>query len=241
MSSSAPSDAGAGSASDGPRVHALVTQYQDYLRGLARKIAKQLPKQVEFEELVAWGQIGLLEAAHNYRADLGHAFTTFSYYRIRGAIFDGIRRMTWLPPAARRRVARMCGEDSVAENTVTQFAPDASSEVVAKEFADAARGIGAVFLLSQASAGDDESGGPEAVDEKSAADVAEERELVEKLREALGTMASSQRALLEKLYFEHRSMTEIADELGVNKSSVSRTHHKAILELRRALGADDSG
>lgn len=210
-------------------------QYQDYLRALARKISRELPSQVEFEELVACGQLGLVEAARNYRPELGHAFTTFSYYRIRGAIFDGLRKLTWLPPEARRKTSRMGGEDCVAENTATQFGPKPDPESVAHEFSDAVRALGAVFLLAEAGEGGEAA--PEPVDSTSAADEAEKNDLVENLREALTRLSDDQRSVIEQFYFSHKSMTEIARERGVNKSSVSRVHHKALLALRQALGA----
>src|SRR6476620_5099373 len=96
-------------------VEDLVMQHQDYVRALARGIAKKLPKHVDFEELVSLGQVGLVSAAKQYETGRGAAFTTFAYYRVRGAILDGLRQMAWLPPSLRRELTQMNGENEVGD------------------------------------------------------------------------------------------------------------------------------
>ena len=129
-------------------VEDLVVAHQDYVRSLARGIAKKLPKQVEFEELVAMGQLGLTTAAKQYEPGRGVAFTTFAYYRIRGAIFDGLRQMTWLPPSMRRKLARMDGENEVSEITAESAEVSDDPEFLAKQFQTAVGRLGAVFQVS---------------------------------------------------------------------------------------------
>src|SRR5947209_17239832 len=68
-----------------------------YVRAIAAKVKEQLPKEIEFDDLVSYGTQGLLEAADRFDGRHGASFTTFAYYRVRGAIFDGLRRMGWLP------------------------------------------------------------------------------------------------------------------------------------------------
>ena len=54
---------------------------------------KQFNAQLEMDELIAYGQIGLLEAAERFDPKVGANFLTFAHYRIKGAIFDGLRKM----------------------------------------------------------------------------------------------------------------------------------------------------
>ena len=67
----------------------------------AEERSKKLPKHVDFEDLVSLGQVGLAEAARQCEPGRGVAFTTFAYYRVRCAIFDGLRQMTGVSPALR--------------------------------------------------------------------------------------------------------------------------------------------
>src|SRR5690349_25022918 len=45
------------------------------------------------DELMAYGQVGLLEASERFDPKVGANFLTFAHYRIKGAIFDGLRKM----------------------------------------------------------------------------------------------------------------------------------------------------
>jgi RNA polymerase sigma factor for flagellar operon FliA len=215
----------------------LVMQHQDYVRSLARGIAKKLPKHVDFEDLVSLGQIGLAEAARQYEPGRGVAFTTFAYYRVRGAIFDGLRQMTGISPALRRKLALLGGENEVAEITAETADVSDDPEFLAKQFRTAVGRLGAVFLLSGSSAGEDSSGDSDPTDGVSAADQAEQREDIAKLAELLAKLPDDQAALIRMLYFEHKSMTEVGVALKKNKSTISRRHADALDSLRAALGA----
>ena len=216
-------------------VEDLVIAHQDYVRSLARGIAKKLPKQVEFEELGAMGQLGLTAAAKQYEPGRGVAFTTFAYYRIRGAIFDGLRQMTWLPPSMRRKLARMGGENEVSEITAESAEVSDDPEFLAKQFQTAVGRLGAVFLASGAAG--EEGDTEEPTTGKSAADEAEEREDLAHLKAALAKLPDEQASLIRMLYFEYRSMTDVAGELKKNKSTISRRHAEALDVLRAALGS----
>jgi RNA polymerase sigma factor for flagellar operon FliA len=216
-------------------VEDLVLQHQDYVRSLARAIAKKLPRQVEFEELVSMGQLGLTSAAKQYEPGRGVAFTTFSYYRIRGAIFDGLRQMTWLPPSMRRKLARLDGENEVSGLTAESAEVSDDPEFLAKQFQTAVGRLGAVFLASGVTSEESEPDDP--TDGRSAADEAESREDLGHLREALAKLPDDQSALIRMLYFEYKSMTEVANELKKNKSTISRRHAEAMDALRAVLAA----
>lgn len=71
----------------------ILEKYGHYVRSLAAQVRKQFNAQYELDELMAWGQIGLLEAAERFDSRLGANFLTFAHYRIKGAIFDGLRKM----------------------------------------------------------------------------------------------------------------------------------------------------
>jgi RNA polymerase sigma factor FliA len=78
-----------------PEKNQLVEQHLQLVQAIARKVKKTLGTSIEYDDLVAYGSKGLVEAADRYDARPGVAFTTFAYYRIRGAMFDGLRTMGW--------------------------------------------------------------------------------------------------------------------------------------------------
>jgi RNA polymerase sigma factor (sigma-70 family) len=107
-------------------------------------------------------------------------------------------------------------------------------EFLAKQFSTAVGRLGAVFLASHAGEEDREN---DPTDGRSAADEAEQRELVEKLKTAVAKLPGEHVDLIRMLYFEHKSMTEVGQLLGKNKSTISRRHTEAIDALKAALAA----
>jgi RNA polymerase sigma factor FliA len=59
------------------------------------EIAKTLSIHVERGDLQAAAELGLTEAAHSYDHRPGVQFKTFAYYRIRGAVYDAVRKASW--------------------------------------------------------------------------------------------------------------------------------------------------
>src|ERR1700745_3198115 len=81
----------------------LIEQHRPYVRVLAVEVAKGLPSHIELDELISCGNLGLVEAAERYEPRYGVTFQTFAYYRIKGAIYDGLRKMG---PMSRTEYAR---------------------------------------------------------------------------------------------------------------------------------------
>lgn len=82
----------------------LIDEGQPLVISLASQIFPNIPVRVEFDDLIAYGQVGLAEAAREFDPEEGCKFTTFAYYRIRGAIYDGLSKMSWTSRAYYRRM-----------------------------------------------------------------------------------------------------------------------------------------
>ena len=218
----------------------LILEQQPYLKALARNIAKTLPQHVDDEELVAFGQVGLAEAANGFEPSRGVSFTTFAHYRIRGAIFDGLRKMTWLPPAARRTVNEQTAVDELIQVAPGEAKPAPAEpkdpndpETLARKFAQAVERLGAVFLISNVR---DDEPGLEPQDRRApGAASLETRELRARLRTALERLSPDHGDLIRMLYVENKSMAEVGELLRKNKSTVCRRHAEAIDALRSAM------
>jgi len=73
----------------------LIENHLALVQAIARKVKKTLSASIDFEDLVGYGSKGLVEAAERFDPTQGVTFSTFAYYRIRGAMFDGLRTMGW--------------------------------------------------------------------------------------------------------------------------------------------------
>src|SRR3954454_21742355 len=73
----------------------LIEQHLSLVHAIAGKLKRTLGRSIDFEDLVGYGSKGLVEAAERFDARQGASFATFAYYRIRGAMLDGLRTMGW--------------------------------------------------------------------------------------------------------------------------------------------------
>lgn len=212
----------------------LVERYRPLVNSIVGRILRSLPVQVEFQEAASYGIIGLLEAAERFDPRRKVSFVTFSYYRIRGAVFDGLREMGILTRTPNDNWVRR----EVALNDLVQTAIDDETDRVSGTIEDEIKGVVKyvdalvpAYLLSLSA-----ENAPDIADERELSGAAiEVREMVDLVKEAVQGLPEKERDILEALYFKHMSTTDLATKMGVNKSWVSRLHAKAILRVRQRL------
>ncbi|MCC6510007.1 MAG: sigma-70 family RNA polymerase sigma factor, partial [Pirellulaceae bacterium] len=86
------------------KIDELIAEGQALVRSLALRIYRNVPVRVDLDDLIAYGEVGLAEAARDFQPDRGNQFSTYAYYRIRGAIYDGLAKMTWTSRARYRKM-----------------------------------------------------------------------------------------------------------------------------------------
>lgn len=213
---------------------ALVERYRPYVYSIAKQVSNSFPVRIDFEELVSYGMLGLLESAERYDPRRKVSFVTFSYYRIKGAIFDGLRQMGILTRTPNDAWVRR----ESALNDLVQTATDDDVEnaggTVEDEIQSVERFVDSLipaYLLSLS-----EENAPDVADTRELANVSVEfRETVRRVRETVRELPDKEREIIESLYFRGISTTELAKTMGVNKSWVSRLHSKAVTRLRQRL------
>jgi len=85
----------------------LIERYLDVVRFTAERLHKRLPSEVDVEDLMSAGLFGLMDAIDAFDPDRGVKFETYCAQRIRGAIFDELRAMDWVPRLVRSRTAKV--------------------------------------------------------------------------------------------------------------------------------------
>jgi len=79
---------------------ALVMQHLGLVKRVALHLKVRIPPFMELDELIQVGMIGLLEAARAFNPDKGVDFENFALSRVRGAILDEVRQLSYLPRSA---------------------------------------------------------------------------------------------------------------------------------------------
>ena len=213
----------------------LAEQFGPFVRSVAGKIKKTLSKDIEFDDLLSYGMLGLIEAADRYDPKYGANFMTFAYYRVRGAIYDGLRGMGWVSRTEYQKYRyEQHANDylrTIADyNTLGPGRKSDEDEVA--DIADAVEGLVTIYVTAlDAMEGfqiADESGVP--VDES--IEVQQARRLV---AEAVEKLPEQERTLLTLYYYKELSLEEVGKHLGLSKSWTSRLHARAIEKLARLL------
>jgi RNA polymerase sigma factor for flagellar operon FliA len=214
---------------------------------VAARIRERLPKNVEMEDLVQAGVIGLLEACRSYDASKDAQFSTFARFRIRGAILDSLRKLDWGSRTLRRRgreinasiaklescLGRHPLEEEIADdlkmsleelqNTVTQLDGLYLVGQEANSFQDHAESYD--LIESAASNGEDNP-----------FDLCLEGERKAHLAEAVSRMSEREQLILSLYYREELTMKEISKVVGIAVSRVSQIHSATMMKLRGSLG-----
>ena len=82
----------------------LVVKYIPLVKYVVGKMITNLPKSVEYDDLVEYGIIGLLDAVEKFDLNKEITFKTYAVTRVRGSIYDELRSQDWVPRSVRKMV-----------------------------------------------------------------------------------------------------------------------------------------
>ena len=219
----------------------LVEENLDLVRSIAGKLRRSLGRHLDLDELVAYGSRGLVEAASRFDSQQGVAFSTFAYYRIRGAMLDGLRTMGWYSRGdyARYRAEERATEylRNLAEREGAAAAPASQAHAPAEtlaEIAEVLSGVATIHITSlEAAAGVTDERLPPPDQQL------ERLHMQARARRALEKLPEKERRLLQLHYFEDMNLEVAGAKMGLSKSWVSRLHARAVDRLRKVLEAEE--
>src|SRR5438552_19050561 len=81
----------------------IILEYAPLIKYIAQKIAARLPANIELDDLISSGVIGLMDAIEKYDPTRDNKFKTYAEFRIRGAILDELRAQDWVPRSVREK------------------------------------------------------------------------------------------------------------------------------------------
>ena len=225
----------------------LILEYAPLIKYIAQKIAARLPANIELDDLISSGVIGLMDAIEKYDATRDNKFKTYAEFRIRGAILDELRAQDWVPRSVREKAKTLERAYSKIEHQRGRQATDEEvCEVLGitqEEFHDMLNQVRSVSLLSYDDIsnfsksdkrflhGYGEAGGkaPTPFNEVNVAHIKH------MIAEAIHDLPEKQRLVLSLYYYEDLNLKEIGRVLDVTESRVSQLHTQAILRLKAKL------
>lgn len=218
----------------------LVQRHLDLARRAAGLIYPRVRQYVAYDELVALANAGLAEAASRYEPARGVLFTTFAWYRVNGAIIDGLRASTPLPRRTWARLVALRAASEYLENRAERArgasergAPAPGAAEALAQIQTALSAIRTVYMTSLETLR--EAGFDAASEAPGAGDRIDTARLTRKLRDAIAALPDRERALVTKHYWEGKNLLEAGAELGMSKSWASRIHAQAVERLRQIV------
>jgi len=224
----------------------IIVEYSPLIKFIAQKIAVRLPSNIELDDLISSGVIGLMDAIDKYDPTRDNKFKTYAEFRIRGAILDELRAQDWVPRSVRDKAKML---DRATLELESQLGRSASEEEVASklgitkdDYFDLLNQVRPVSVLSI-----DDAATFSNVDKKSILNILEGCKLNNpltqlNLKSVKDVMAKSiedlperQRLVLSLYYYEDLNLKEIGKILRVTESRVSQLHAQAISRLRAKL------
>ena len=204
----------------------LIKDHVPYAQKLAAKVRRMLvlPRHIDQQDVQGFALIGLVEAAQRYDPLRGIPFTTFAYRRIVGAGINGLAELRTIDAEVRHRARRAELAHSLSPEPDAAVPEDPEGQMRALR-----TGIGSIAASLAIY-------DTQAMPEFGPADSAAYRELVEHVLAGIESLPSEQSDVVRRLYFREQTMTTAAQELGVDKATVSRRHRRALAALAELLG-----
>jgi RNA polymerase sigma factor for flagellar operon FliA len=212
---------------------ALIAEHVEVARRIARRMARRCPAWISVDDLISAGLLGLAEAAARYDDSRQEPFLVFAEKRIRGAILDELRRGDIMP----RRVRQMARKVGATIRELEQRHGGAPGDeaialalgVTVETYRDELEqlvhvSVGALDDIDVA-AGEDGSPSKQV----------ERRELLGRVRDALGRLQERDILVLSLYYGDELTYVEISQVLGVTISRVCQLHGRAITRLRAEI------
>jgi len=231
-----------------PKIRELfIRQYAPLVKYVAGKVAVGMPHNVEFDDLVGFGVFGLLDAIEKFDPDKNVKFKTYAVTRIRGAIFDELRSIDWVPRSVRQKTREV--EDAIG-TLEAQLGRTATDQEIAtsmgmneNEFIKTMMKISGTSILSLNDvwfSGDenDKVSIGEGIESPASLNpdvIVEKDEIRRVIIEAIEDLPDKEKKILVLYYYEDLTLKEIGKVLEVTESRVSQLHTKAILRLRAKL------
>ena len=225
--------------------NALIRQYQPLVRKLAHHMMAKLPANVQVDDLIQVGLIGLSEALTRFESTQGVQFETFATQRIRGAMLDELRENDWASRGTRksqkeieesiRRLEHRLGHTPLESDIAADLGMTLSDyqSLLAK-----VRGTQLVYLEDMTNHSDDEDSFLDRHMGDTEADplnMLRNQRLRDALVAAINNLPEREQYIMSMYYEQDMNLKEIAAVLDVTESRICQLHSQSIARLRAKM------
>lgn len=222
----------------------VLEKYIPLVKHIAGKVILGKGKYIEYEDLVGYGMLGLMDAFQKFKVEKGMKFSTYASIRIKGAMIDEMRRSSPISKGAMDKLNKYNQAMDILQNRLLR---DPSTAEIAKELnisskdvSEIERYINYISMMSLDSmicADDDFSITSVIEDETSPRpeSIVEGSEEIQILSKCLDKLNEKDKLVLNLYYFEEFTLKGIGEILHVSESRVCQLHARAIINIRKLM------
>jgi RNA polymerase sigma factor for flagellar operon FliA len=227
-----------------PKGDELVLAHLGLVKRVAIHLKARVPAFMELDELIQVGMLGLLEASKAYDPAKGVEFENFAHSRVRGAMLDEVRRLSFLPRSAvafnkehneglhvlASELGRNPTESEIAEFMGKDLEEFQRERGKARRFETYSLEVVTEEVMGIA---DDASHQPDVM--------VEEAEFMDAVTAAIGELPEREQTVMQLYYVEELNLKEIGEVLGVSESRISQILSSVVKKLRGTLQIEPNG
>lgn len=223
----------------------IIQEYIPLVKYIASRVMFGKNKYMEYEDLVSYGMIGLIDAINKFDNNKGMKFSSYASIRIKGAMIDELRKNRPISKGAMDKLNRY---NKAIEELQNELLREPTNNEISKhlgislsEVAEVENYINYISMVSLENVifSDDEDinlmGVIEDKNSPSPDSYLEDKEKLEILTEAIELLKEKDRMILNLYYYEGLTLKEIGKVLEVSESRVCQLHSRAIRNLRECM------
>ena len=200
---------------------------------------------LEYEDLVSYGVMGLIDASKKFDGSRGVKFSTYASIRVSSYIIDEIRKYS---PVSRTYMGKIKEYNKTVDELQHKLFREPSTDEIAKhmnvnkkeviDIKSKMKNSNNISIDNIVSEDEKEFSILDTIEDKSVPcpeDIMEKKELQDTLAKAIDMLKEKDRLVLSLYYYEELTLKEIGEILGVSESRVSQLNNRAISNLRDAM------
>jgi len=225
----------------------IVKKYLYLVKYVAGRVAIGLPPNVEFNDLVSYGILGLFDAIEKYDVNQGNKFETYAVTRVRGSMMDELRKLDWAPRLLRKRAREIDKKSKELEEQLGRVATDhelaESLKISVDDLNSIYTQLNSTTFLSLDEVWQNDDGNKPISRLQTVEDSAMTNQLANVQREevkellvtAIDSLPEKEKLVVVLYYFENLTLREIGQVLNVSESRICQIHTKVITRLKGHL------
>lgn len=224
----------------------MILKYLPYVKYIASRLVIGKPPGVEYEDLISFGILGLIDAIEKFDPSKGLKFETYATLRIRGSIIDELRKISWIPKSA---FSKFTALNQAREALEIKFNREPTEQEISSytgmtinDIRDVETYVNYVSVVSLEEvffkSDEDDLHFKNIVEDNTSPQpekIIEENEKYKMINKAIDMLSEKDRLILNLYYYEKLTLKEIGKVMNISESRVSQLHSRAIIRLRENL------